>query len=109
MRLSSDTVISIEKMANYLLTWRAENDKSRFLGLAGYTENDADRLAADIRHQLLTLDAEFEETTLYGDVYMIVGLLTGPNGRELRVTTVWMIEKSTLQTKFITLYPAKEE
>lgn len=109
MKLSSDAVISIEKMANYLLTWRPENDKSRFLALAGYTENDAVRLANDIRQQLLTLDAELEGNTEYGDVYMMVGSLVGPNGRALRVTSIWMIERSTSQTKFITLYPAKEK
>ena len=48
------------------------------------------------------------ETTEYGDKYQICGELTGPNGRTLRVTTIWMIEGATGLTKFITLYPAKE-
>ena len=68
MRLPSDAVIAIEKMADYLLRWRPENDKSQFLAQAGYTEQDADQLAADIRRQLLTLEASFEESTEYGEM-----------------------------------------
>lgn len=67
-----------------------------------------DQLAEDIRRQLLPLEAEFEESTEYGDKYRIVGALIGPNGRTLRVVSVWMIEAATRTTKFLTLYPAKE-
>lgn len=109
MKLPSDSIIAIEKMANYLLQWRPENDKSQFLAQAGYTKQHADRLASNIRRQLLTLEAEFEETTEYGEMYSIVGSLIGPNGRMLRVASIWMTEIATGQTKFITLYPAKED
>lgn len=109
MKLPSDAIIAIEKMTNYLLQWRPENDKSRFLAHAGYTEQHADRLASDIRQQLLRLEAEFEETTEYGEMYSIIGSLIGPNGRMLRVASIWMTESATGQTKFITLYPAKED
>jgi len=54
------------------------------------------------------LEAEFEESTEYGDKYRIVGALVGPNGRTLRVVSVWMIEAATRTTKFLTLYAAKE-
>lgn len=79
MKLSLDAIISIDKMSNYLLRWRPENDKSRFLAQAGYTERDASRLAADIRDQLLNLEAEFEQSTEYGEFYSIVGSLVGSN------------------------------
>ncbi len=36
MKLPSDAIIAIEKMANYLLQWRPENDKSQFLAPAVY-------------------------------------------------------------------------
>lgn len=109
MKLSVDALITREKIANYLLIWRPENDKSQFLAQAGYTERDADRLAEDIRRQLLSQDAKFEKTTEYGEMYRILGSLTGPNGRTLRVISIWMIEAATSVTKFITLYPAKED
>jgi len=93
----------LSKVANYLLEWRPENDKSRFLAQAGYTSEHVDQLAEDIRRQLLPLEAEFEESTEYGDKYRIVGALIGPNGRTLRVVSVWMIEAATRTTKFLTL------
>ena len=61
MGLPVDAVISPTKIANYLLAWRLENDKSQFLSQAGYDAADPDRLGDDIRSQLLPLEAEFEE------------------------------------------------
>ena len=109
MKLPRNATIAHEKMVNYLLQWRPENDKSRFLGSAGYTEKDGEQLAQDIRDQLLSLEAEFEETTEYGDMYSIGGSLIGPNGRAIRVMSIWMVESVTDKTKFITLYPKKED
>lgn len=43
MKLPSDAIIAIEKITNYLLQWRPENDKSQILAQAGYTDQDADR------------------------------------------------------------------
>lgn len=36
MKLPSDVVIAEEKLTQYLLVWRARNDKSAFLAQAGY-------------------------------------------------------------------------
>ena len=106
MKLSADSEIARIKVTQYLLRLRDEDDKSKFLALAGYTLADADRLLDDLS-SLLALDADFVRTTAYGDKYQICGTLTGPNGRALRVTSIWMIEKATGKTKFVTLYPDK--
>ena len=106
MKLPADAVIAPEKLTLYLLRWRPEDDKSAFLARAGYTLENPDRLRHDIQTQLLPLDAEFVEATEYGPKYLIRGSLRGPNGRELPVVTIWMIEEASQQTKFITLYPA---
>ncbi len=107
MKLPANTVIAPRKLSQYLLRLRVEDDKSQFLALAGYTLDDADRLMRDIREQLLPLEAEFHEETEYGPKYRIRGTLTGPNGRVLRVVTIWMKENATNQTKFVTLFPDK--
>ena len=108
MILPTDAVIARAKVVSYLLAWRRENDKSEFLAQAGYTAAQADQLLEDIRGQLLPREAEFEETTEYGDTYRIRGTLTGPNGRALRVVSIWMRESGTGSTKFITLYPERK-
>jgi hypothetical protein len=84
MKLSPDAVIAYEKVRDYLLEWRAENDKSLFLARAGYTKKDFERLADDIREQLLSLDANYEESTEYGQMFSITGWIPQRNALESR-------------------------
>ena len=108
MKLQKDVIINVEKITEYLLKWRPLNDKSNFLEMAGYKLENWNQLEKDIREQILPLDAIMEEKTKYGDLYRISGNLTGPNGKSLKIITIWMIELSSNQTKFITLYPGRE-
>jgi hypothetical protein len=107
MQLPAETIIARRKVTEYLLRARDEDDKSGFLALAGYSAEDPDRLMNDIRTQLLPLDAERIEETEYGPKILIRGTLTGPNGRALRVASIWMKEDATGETKFVTLLPDK--
>jgi hypothetical protein len=109
MILPADAVIAKAKVMHYLLAWRRENDKSGFLAQAGYSAAEPDRLFEDIRRQLLPLDATYESTTEYGDTFKICGTLTGPNGRGLRLVSIWMTESATGTTKFITLYAERKK
>ena len=108
MKLPDDSVISSEKITEYLLKWRPDNDKSKFLGRAGYSLDNWQQLLEDISNQILSSEAELISKTDYGDLFRIRGELSGPNGKTLRVITVWMIEHTSRQTKFITLFPDKE-
>ncbi|HEY8899916.1 MAG TPA: hypothetical protein VIM61_05855 [Chthoniobacterales bacterium] len=107
MKLPKDAIIDPRKITHYLLVRRANGDKSRFLALAGYDSDHADRLIADLREQILPLDAEVLESTEHGQFYQIRTSLTGPTGRMLRVRTIWMTEHLSRQTKFVTLVPDK--
>ena len=108
MKLPADSEIARIKVTQYLLRLRDEDDKSQFLALAGYTLAHADKLLEDLR-ALLDGEADFIQTTEYGDKYRIRGTLTGPKGIQLRVTSIWMTEEATGRTKFVTLYPDKDE
>jgi hypothetical protein len=107
MKLSANAIIAHRKMSEYLLRPRMEDDKSGFLALAGYTPEHADQLMSDLREQILPLEAELFDRTEYGLKYRIRGALKGPNGRALRVLTIWMKEDATGETKFVTLMPDK--
>jgi hypothetical protein len=107
VKLPATILIDPRKVTEYLLRRRLEDDKSEFLALAGYTLENSDRLLTDLREQILPLEAECFEQTEYGPKYRIRGTLTGPNGRGLRVVTIWMKEDATNQTKFVTLFPEK--
>lgn len=108
MKLPSNSEIARIKATHYLLQLRNEDDKSKFLSRGGYTLAHADKLLADLR-SLLDGEAEFIQATEYGDKYRIRGTLTGPNGKQLRVVSVWMTEAATKLTKFVTLIPDKDE
>lgn len=108
MRLSRDATIASVKLTKYLLVWREVDDKSKFLAQAGYSQENWQQLEADLRNQILPLEAvPSGEPNRFGDVYEIRGILSGVNGFNLAVVTIWMIEYATQQTKFITLYPDK--
>ena len=109
MKLPDDSIITREKITEYLLKWQPDNDKSQFLARAGYSSANWQRLLEDIRTQILPTEAELMRKTAYGDLFRIRGKLLGPNGVSLRVITVWMAEYASQQTKFITLFPDKEE
>lgn len=90
MILPPHTYIAVEKLTRYLLVPKARNDKSNWLGRAGYTLDNWFQLEADLRHQVLSQTAEHDETNQYGDVYRIECELRGPNGYILQVVTIWM-------------------
>ncbi len=110
MKLSPDALIVTAKLTKYLLVWRDADDKSKFLAQAGYSQENWQQLEADLRSQLLPLEAvPSDEPNQFGDVYEIRGGLRGVNGVNLAVVTIWMVEYETQQTKFVTLYPDKEQ
>jgi hypothetical protein len=107
MKLPPDTLIARRKFIDYLLVCRPEDDKSAFLARAGYVPETADQLMADLRTQLLPLEARLLDSGEYGTKYVIRGKLTGPNGQTLRVVSIWMIEHAGGHAKFVTLFPDK--
>jgi hypothetical protein len=107
MKLPENTWIAHEKLAQYLLVWRKNGDKSKWLARAGYTLENWRRLEADLRRQVLSHEAVPTESTQYGQMYEIAGQLRGPNGVTLAVRSIWMTETATQVTKFITIFPDK--
>ena len=107
MRLPKDTLVAREKLTHYLLRWRPEDDKWAYLAQAGYTQENPERLMADLRALSTANEIDATEMTEYGPRYVVRGTLRGPNGRELRIVTIWLTEEATRQTKFITLFPDK--
>jgi len=105
VRLPQDAIIDRRKVTDYLLRSREEDDKSAFLARLGYLAANADQLLADIRIQILPLDAESLGSFDYGIKYRIRAVLRGPNGRELPVVSIWAKVEKTGLTRFITLYP----
>jgi len=103
VKLAQDSIITREKLTNYLLKQLPKDDKSQYLAKAGYTQSNWHQLEQDLRQQILTLEATPTKKTQFGQKYEIIGFLTGPNGKRLSVKTIWMITET--DTKFVTLLP----
>jgi hypothetical protein len=107
MKLPANSLIAGEKITHYLLVPLARGDKSAFLARAGYTLDNPQQLLADLRNQILPLDAAAAGNNKFGEYFEIRGVLRGPNALELRVRTIWMTEHLSGRTKFVTLFPDK--
>ncbi len=107
MHLPADTVIPDDKITKYFLVRRPRGDKSVWLESAGYSLEEPEQLAADLRAQLLSLDAQPAGTDKFGDYFETAGSLKGPSGKVLRARTIWMIEHLSGETRLITLIPDK--
>src|SRR5258706_10076741 len=108
MKLPPDAIISERKLREYLLTPRNEDYKSGFLALAGYGPTFWRQLETDIRQLIHDLDAELVRKIPYGDIFKIMGLLIGPNGRALNIVTTWITLNINGKTRFVTLFRNKE-
>ena len=109
MKLPTNSEIPLPKLLDYLLVPLVRADKSKFLAQAGYSMENAQQLMADIRSQILPLDAMSAGTTKFGDFFEIRGVLRGPNGVSLRVKTIWIREHLQSNTRFVTLLPDKSK
>lgn len=49
MKIPDDAIIPDEKLTQYLLVYKAKNDKSQFLAQAGFTLDNPDQLKAAIQ------------------------------------------------------------
>ena len=107
MKLPADAIIARAKLTEYLLIPQPEDDKSKWLSLAGYTLENAGRLEADLRAQVLSQEAVLSRVNRFGTNYEIRTQITGPNGRVLAVKTIWQQDALSGVVRFVTLYPSR--
>lgn len=109
MRIPDDAAIAKEKLFEYLLVRREHDDKSNFLGQAGFDLSRQDELLEALRNLASTAEAVEDGNNEYGDFYRAEGNLLGPNGSQLRVATIWLRWKIDGSFHFVTLKPQREK
>ena len=109
MKLPVNLVIPDEKLTSYLLVPRIWNDKSKFLSQAGFTSTNPGSLKKELATLAQKAEAVEDGVNEYGIFYRIDGELTGPNGRSLPVTAIWMRRETDGVVCFITLKPRREK
>lgn len=111
VRLSArNAIIPPDKLRGYLLS-AAHPDgrgKAEYLGRLGYFEATAGQFDADLREQILSLDAQPGRPSQYGQKYEILGPLTGPNGSTAWVRTIWIVLTSETAPRLVTVIPAEK-
>ena len=105
MKFPAETSIAAEKFTRYLLVPQLRSDKSRYLARAGYTPANVGQLIADLRSQILPLDATLSRSSPFGETYLIDGPLLGPSGERIFVRTVWLKHPLSGSVHFVTLIP----
>ena len=104
MYLNRNAVIASKKLTEYLLIHLPKDDKSEYLAKGGYTLDNWQQLEQDLREQILSLEAQPTLKTQYGQKYQIVTSLNCPNGKVLKIKTIWIVTDQI--TQFVTLFPA---
>lgn len=107
MKIPPDAIIPEEKLTRYLLVPREEDDKSKFLARAGFTQDNSDELLTAIRQLSESAEAVEDGNNQYGDFYRIEGAITGPNGHILDVVLIWLQWYQDGTFHFVTLKPQR--
>jgi hypothetical protein len=97
------------KVRDYLLSpdHRVGRSKARFFGALGFSHAAWPAL----RDALLALAregaAEPGVTSVFGQKYVVRGMLRGPTGRAAAVVTAWIVLRGEDVPRFVTAYPAE--
>jgi hypothetical protein len=111
VRLSArDAIIRPDKLRDDLLSVGHPDGrgKAEYLGRLGYSQGTAEQLDADLRAQILSLDAQPGRPSPYGPKYESLGPLTGPNGKNAWVRTIWIVLTGETAPRLVTLIPAEK-
>lgn len=97
------------KLVDYLLNVRHSIGGSKanwFLGL-GYDPANPAILEQDLL-ALVRASADYSaKASSFGIKYVVSGSVTAPNGTEVNLTTVWIVEAGSDRPRLVTAYPGK--
>lgn len=86
----------------------AGRGKPGFLTRIGFSADAPAALIAALRAHVRQHEVVGTVETEYGVKYRVDGLLSTPDGRPLRVRTIWQIDHGADVPRFITIRPLKE-
>lgn len=100
-------VVDERKVREYLLSKSHPigRFKAAFLARAGFDASSSPDLTSAILHLAQTGDATLGETSKYGQKYSISGILRGPTGIAVEVTTIWILSAPDAPPRLVTVFP----
>jgi len=109
MRLPNAEHATIDegKVRDYLLSRShpVGRFKAAFLARGGFNSDNASLLITELLDLAAHGECQLGEATEYGQKYLISGILCGPGGKTLEVTTVWILPNPAGVPRLVTVYP----
>jgi hypothetical protein len=100
-----EAVIPVNKFMKHCLDPEGDYDKAVAFDLAlGYNKSNANRLIANIRHNLPNFPAMPKGDAGFGMKYEVVMNLTGPNGKTAKVLTAWIDDSKSKEMRLTNAY-----
>ena len=102
-------VVEQTKICGYLLnpSHRYGASKSRFFAQFGFRAEAWEELALALREHGRQNEVSRVKETGFGPRYEVEGDLAAPDGRRLRVCTVWQVDEGQGTPRLITAYPSE--
>ena len=99
--------ISEEKLTEYILseTHTVGKLKAKVFRAAGFDETNVSILKESLLAIAYSQEVKGVTTSPYGKKYVIDGKIQRPNGKVLKVRTIWIIETEQKFPRFVTTYP----
>lgn len=100
-------VISREKLLKYILseTHSLGRFKAKYFESMGFNMRNVDALEKCLRSIAKTQQVKDTISSKYGTKYVLEGAVETPNGKTVKLCTVWIIEKEQTRPRFVTTYP----
>jgi len=100
-------VISKNKLVKYLLseTHPVGKAKARFFRKLGFNETNVGKLAKLLLRIPKENDIKNVRKFSYGTNYVIGGTIETPNGKTVKIITVWFMKTEKTKPSFVTTYP----
>ena len=95
------------KVRDYLLspTHPVGRFKAVVFQALGYKAEDWETLRNDLLGLAREQEAVPGQTSTFGQKYEVSGTLRGPNGREAKFTSVWLVTADGEAPRFVTAFP----
>lgn len=104
---ADQAIVPPEKIRDYLLapSHPVGRFKARFFASLGYSVDEWERLAADLKRLAVDGEVGEGEASPYGQKFEVRGKITGPEGRSADLVSVWIVIVGAHAPKFITAFP----
>ena len=101
-----NALIPRNKLTKYLLseTHLLGKFKAKLFRSLGFNETNVDILEESLLSIAQSNDIKEEISFQYGTKYIIDGKIETPNGKIVKIRTVWIIEEGEKKPRFVTAY-----